>query len=106
MSVPELGGGEVRELPAGVIHLLTANDVLADGDRCGTYLAVCGALVPASDLPSSLCPEGCECDIYSLYCQQCVHRVAQYAPESATSAEVPGPEPAATGGKLALSPTR
>ena len=48
MSVLELGSGEVRELPAGVVHLVTADDVLADGEWCGVYLALCGALVPAS----------------------------------------------------------
>lgn len=87
MSVPELGSGQVRELSAGVVHLVIADDLLADRGMCGVYLAVCGALVPASDLPSSLCAEGCECDFYSLCCSRCVRRVVQYAEERAKSAE-------------------
>jgi len=82
----ELGASEHSERPAGVAHLLTADDVLADGNQCGTYLAVCGALVPTSSLPSSLCPPGCECDC-ALYCPQCVRHVVQYAMESAKSGE-------------------
>jgi hypothetical protein len=78
----ELGASEHSERPAGVAHLLTADDVLADGNRCGTYLAVCGALVPASSLPSSLCPPECECDC-ALYCTQCVRHVVRYAAERA-----------------------
>lgn len=88
----ELGASERSELPAGVAHLLTADDVLADGNQCGTYLAVCGALVPASSLPSSLCPPGCECDC-ALYCPQCVRHVVQYAMESAKSGEEADQEP-------------
>jgi hypothetical protein len=82
----ELGASEHSELPAGVAHLLTADDVLADGKQCGTYLAVCGALVPASSLPSSLCPPGCECDC-ALYCPQCVRHVVRYAAERMKSGE-------------------
>lgn len=82
----EVGTSEPSELPAEVAHLLTADDVLAEGNQYGTYLALCGALVPASRLPSSLCPPGCECDC-ALYCPQCVHRVVQYAMERAEIGE-------------------
>ncbi len=86
MSAPELGTSPVRELPACAAHLVTTDDVLAEGNQVGTYLALCGALVPASSLPSSLCPPGCECDC-ALYCPQCVRRVVQYAAEGAKSGE-------------------
>lgn len=92
MSAPELGGGTVRELSAGAVHLVTADDALIDGDWCGVYVAVCGELVPASGLPSSLCPEGCECDPYALYCPRCIRRVVQYAAETAQSEADPRDE--------------
>jgi hypothetical protein len=82
----EVGTSEPSGLPASAAHLLTADDVLAEGDQYETYLAVCGALVPASSLPSSLCPPGCECDC-ALYCPQCVHHVVRYAMERATNSE-------------------
>jgi hypothetical protein len=82
----EVGTSEPSGLPASAAHLLTADDVLAEGNQYETYLAVCGALVPASSLPSSLCPPGCECDC-ALYCPQCVHHVVRYAMERATSSE-------------------
>jgi hypothetical protein len=82
----EVGASERSEPPASAAHLLTADDVLAEGNQCGTYLAVCGALVPASSLPSSPCPPGCECDC-ALYCPQCVHHVVRYAVENADHGE-------------------
>lgn len=81
-AVHEVGTSEPSGLPASPVHLLTADDVLAEGTQCGTYLALCGALVPASCLPSSLCPPGCECDC-ALYCLRCIHHVVQYALERA-----------------------
>jgi hypothetical protein len=60
--------------PWGDLHLLVADDALV-GEIGGTYLAVCGELVPASTLPPSSCPEDCDCDV--LYCPECVRAVAQ-----------------------------
>ncbi len=85
-AVHEVGASEHSALPASPAHLLTADDVLAEGNQYGTYLAVCGALVPASSLPSSLCPPGCECDC-ALYCPQCVRHVVRYTMERAEIGE-------------------
>lgn len=65
--------------PWGDLHLLVADDALTEGIG-GTYLAVCGALVPASRLPPSSCPEDCDCDV--LYCTECVRAVAQWNTEA------------------------
>lgn len=65
--------------PWGVLHLLVADDALPEG-LGGTYLTVCGELVPASSLPPSSCPEDCECDV--LYCTQCVRAAAQWTAEA------------------------
>lgn len=90
------------------------------GNRCGTYLAVCGALVPASSLPSSLCPPGCQYDC-ALYCPQCIREVLRDAAESGKrsnepqgdepeagdtpmGAELPDPVPPAPGGRLEPTP--
>lgn len=64
--------------PAGVSHLLVADDLIAEGHLHGTYLAMCGALVAAPSLPPSSCPEGCECDS-PLYCQDCARRVGEWS---------------------------
>ncbi len=93
MSAPELGASEISAPPAGVAHLLTADDALAEGNRCGTYLAVCGALVPALSLPSSLCPPGYQCDC-ALYCPQCIREVLRDTAESGKRNNEPqGDEP-------------
>lgn len=76
MSTPELGTGTAIEPPSGFSHLLVVDDLVVEGHLRGTYLAVCGAPVPASSLPPSSCPEGCECDCY-LYCPRCVRRALQ-----------------------------
>jgi hypothetical protein len=55
--------------PWGVLHLLVADDALPGG-LGGTYMTICGELMPASELPPSSCPEDCECDV--LYCSECV----------------------------------
>jgi hypothetical protein len=62
--------------PGGVTHLLAADDALDEQFQCGVYTAVCGQLVPASDLPSWECPEDCTCDL-ALYCPQCVRRAIE-----------------------------
>lgn len=75
-SAPELGTDAASWPPSGFPHLLVADDLVAEGHLRGAYLAVCGVLVLASSLPSSSCPEDCECDCY-LYCPQCVRRALQ-----------------------------
>ena len=45
------------------MHLLVADDALPEGHRSGIYLAVCGAMLHPSNLPSACCPEGCDCDL-------------------------------------------
>jgi hypothetical protein len=58
--------------------LLVADDALPG--LGGTYLTVCGELIPASALPPSTCPEDCECDV--LYCSECVRAAAQWTVEA------------------------
>lgn len=65
----------------GVTHLLAADDALDEQFQYGVYTAVCGQLVPASDLPSWECPEDCGCDL-AVYCPQCVCRVAESSAET------------------------
>ncbi|HSZ30196.1 MAG TPA: hypothetical protein VK784_10635, partial [Pseudonocardiaceae bacterium] len=62
----------------GAVHLLMADDVLA-GKIGGTYLALCGALVPASHLPPSSCPPDCDC---ALFCPECVRVVTECTTET------------------------
>ncbi len=61
---------------ANDLHLLVADYALVEMRLGGTYMAVCGTLVPVSDLPPWECPEGCECDLPG-YCPACVHEVAE-----------------------------
>lgn len=74
---------EQDALPVGVTHLLAADDALDEQFQCGVYAAVCGRLVPRSDLPSWECPEGCECDL-ALYCPECVSRATESSAEART----------------------
>ena len=69
--------------PAGGIHLLVADDALPEGHRTGIYLTVCGAVLHASNLPSSCCPEGCDCDL-ALYCPDCVCQAAEWVAPAAS----------------------
>jgi hypothetical protein len=71
---------------AVVFHLLAADNALAWGFR-GPYLAFCGELVPASRLPPSCCPCGCDCDF--LYCPECVREVADHNAEAGQADPAP-----------------
>lgn len=62
--------------PADALHLLVTDDALDEIRLGGTYIAVCGALVPVSELPPWECPEGCECDLPG-YCPECVREAAE-----------------------------
>jgi hypothetical protein len=59
--------------------LLVADDALPGG-LGGTYITVCGELIPASELPPSTCPQDCECDV--LYCSECVRAAAQWTAQA------------------------
>jgi hypothetical protein len=67
---------EPDALLVGVTHLVAADDALDEQFQCGVYAAVCGRLVPKSDLPSGECPEGCECDL-AFYCPECVNQATE-----------------------------
>ncbi|MGH3702962.1 MAG: hypothetical protein ACRDQY_26675 [Pseudonocardiaceae bacterium] len=67
---------EPEALLGGVTHRLAVHDAVEEQFQCGVYAAVCGRLVPRSELPSWECPEGCECDL-ALYCPQCVSRAVE-----------------------------
>lgn len=64
--------GTTRTL-LGAVHLLCIDDGLDEMRRHGACLALCGAMVPAGVLPSSLCPPDCQC---SVYCPDCVRTAA------------------------------
>jgi hypothetical protein len=72
---------EPHALLVGVTHLLAVHDALDEQFQCGVYAAVCGRLVPRSDLPSWECPEGCECDL-AFYCPECVSRAAELSAQA------------------------
>lgn len=60
----------------GAVHLLVADDALAEGHRHGTYIAACGEVVCASSLPTVCCPPDCERD--HLYCPACVRAAVRW----------------------------
>jgi hypothetical protein len=75
MSTAELSA----PLPAGVFHLLTADDDVASTYR--GYVAVCGEVMVASGLPPSCYPEvgpgrG------PRYCPACVREAARFSAEA------------------------
>ncbi|MGH3785254.1 MAG: hypothetical protein ACRDRG_01590 [Pseudonocardiaceae bacterium] len=55
-------------------HLLRADGGLADQHRYGKYVALCGEVLAAWELPSALCPE--DCDRAVTYCLGCIRRAA------------------------------
>jgi hypothetical protein len=57
-----------------------ADDGLTEGHVYRRYLALCGALLPASELPPSTCPDDCEFDV--LYCSECMRTAAQWTAEA------------------------
>ncbi len=64
-------GQEPSELH--VTHLLPAErELLAECHRGRVYLALCGALLPVSELQSSYCDDA-GCDRMVTYCQDCLH---------------------------------
>ncbi|MGH3917427.1 MAG: hypothetical protein ACRDTC_29040 [Pseudonocardiaceae bacterium] len=79
--------------PRLMTHLVTADDVLIDGSRCGTYLALCGVLLPTDSLPVSWCPEGCACDPTAQYCPQCVRQAAEGIAEAEQLGHAPHQQP-------------
>lgn len=88
MSAPEREAAGAGELAAGAVHLLMADDSLACS--WGTYVAVCGKLVPAPSLPPWECPEGCECDVYRLYCPDCLREAVRWSVEAGQVDGAPG----------------
>ncbi len=62
-------------LPADTLHLLVADEGVTEGRWYGQYLTLCYALVPASGLPPSLCPDGC--DQEHRFCPECVREAAR-----------------------------
>lgn len=63
------------------VHLTVLDDSVAEQYRYRGYLALCGAVLAASDLPCSSCPEGCDCD--PRYCPECVRAAAGWNAEAA-----------------------
>jgi hypothetical protein len=52
------------------VHLLCADEALAEGYRHGGPLALCGEPLGTSDLPSASCPDECYCEL--TYCPGCL----------------------------------
>ncbi|MGH3719876.1 MAG: hypothetical protein ACRDRI_13770 [Pseudonocardiaceae bacterium] len=77
---------EPDALPVGVTHLLAVDDAVDEQFQCGVYVAVCGQLVTRSNLPSSKCPQDCECDL-ALYCPQCVSQAAESSAQAPPGAQ-------------------
>ncbi len=77
-------------LPAGVFHLLTADDDLAHPDLahpdlahpCGGFVAVCGEVMTKSGLPSSCYPPGESSGRDRRYCPACVREAARWSAEA------------------------
>lgn len=55
--------GQVGPSGPHCFHLLVAHDAVTEFHRYRTYVALCGELVGASELPSSLCSDDCEAEI-------------------------------------------
>ncbi len=81
---------DLSELPAGVSHLLVADDALAPGHWTGTYVAVCGVLVRRSGFPSSSCSPECEWEC-PLYCSECVREAHRWSAPLPASDGQPDP---------------
>jgi hypothetical protein len=64
-------------LPEGVFHLLTADSTVRQS--YGTYITVCGEVVPGSGLPPS-CYDEDDCDVVRnpAYCPECVREAARW----------------------------
>jgi hypothetical protein len=67
-------------LPEGAVHLLVADDALGEQHAYRAYLAVCGALMPASSLPLATCPR--ECDRDYPYCPECLREATRWHAEA------------------------
>ncbi|MGH3823489.1 MAG: hypothetical protein ACRDRA_11770 [Pseudonocardiaceae bacterium] len=57
------------------VHLLCADEALAEGYRPGVYLAVCGEVIGGLSLPSARCPDECDCEI--AYCPACLRAATE-----------------------------
>lgn len=80
-STSELASSEVNELPAGVYHLMTADQVVDPG-WVGTCITLCGEDVcvgTAGATPVDHCP-GCKC--VPRFCPQCVREASQWSAEA------------------------
>lgn len=51
-------------------HLLVADDAVTEFHQYRTYVALCGELLGASELPSGSCSEDCDAGI--VYCLECL----------------------------------
>jgi len=52
------------------LHLISADEALAQGYRPGGYLALCGDSIDAAALPGARCPDECDCEV--TYCLGCL----------------------------------
>lgn len=57
------------------VHLISADVVLAEGYWPGGHLALCGEPIDTSNLPSTRCPDECECEV--TYCPGCLHAATE-----------------------------
>ncbi|MGH3875310.1 MAG: hypothetical protein ACRDSR_28085 [Pseudonocardiaceae bacterium] len=70
------GDGQGADVEPHRVHLLPGErELLAECHRYRVYLAICGAVLPVSDLAGSSCPEDCERIV--AYCQKCVSDAAR-----------------------------
>lgn len=81
VSTSEVTTSEVSELPAGVSHLLAADEVLNPGWG-NVHVTLCGEDVRAGAAGTTAvghCP-GCECE--PRFCPDCVREACQWSTES------------------------
>jgi hypothetical protein len=57
------------------VHLLSADEALAEEYRHRGYVAVCGEPIDAPGLPDASCPDECECEV--TYCPACLHTATE-----------------------------
>lgn len=71
-----LGGPMSARFPAGVVHLLPADEVGWQGYGMSTPIALCGELVGVSELPAVPCPPDCQDE--HQYCPACVREALRW----------------------------
>lgn len=73
-------------LPEDTIHLVAADEALSEHYWYRNYPALCGEILPTSNLPSCLCAP--ECTSHHPYCPACLRVAVRYNAEVEQDARV------------------